>query len=260
MRNFTNYHLIYYFEVIFLKRSITFNYILKFALCFSLIIGVTLLSASLLNYSNSDTSTAILEGSTPTVIVIDAGHGGEDAGAVAQDGTLEKDLNLKIATLLYALCSLNGNECVMTRTDDSLLYDRYDDLENYTGKKKLYDLKNRVRITNEYENAVFVSIHMNNFSRSQYSGTQVYFSPNNARSEILARGIQNSTRTYLQPSNSRQVKRAGSDIFVLSSLECPSVLVECGFLSNEGELSNLKNEEYRLKLSLILFSSIIQSI
>ncbi|MBQ8737977.1 MAG: N-acetylmuramoyl-L-alanine amidase [Clostridia bacterium] len=243
-----------------MKRSTAFNYILKFTLCFSLIIGVTVLSASLLSYSIRDTSTAILEGATPTVIVIDAGHGGEDAGAVAHDGTLEKDLNLKIATLLYALCSLNGNECVMTRDDDTLLYDRYDDLENYTGKKKLYDLKNRVRIANEYENAVFVSIHMNNFSSAQYSGTQVYFSPNNAKSELLARVIQGSARTYLQPSNKRQIKRATSDIFVLSSLECVSVLVECGFLSNEGELANLKNEKYRLKLSLILFSSVIQTV
>ena len=243
-----------------MKNKYAFYYAMKFALCFALIIGVTLYSAFLLNLTLSDTGAVVLEDFSPTVIVIDAGHGGEDAGAVASDGTLEKDLNLKIAKLLYAFCELNGTKCVMTRDIDTLLYDKYDDLEDYTGKKKLYDLKNRVRIANELENAVFVSIHMNKFSLTQYSGTQVYFSPNNSKSEILARGIQNSMRTYLQPNNNRQIKRATSDIFVLSSLECPSVLVECGFLSNEDELLRLNDEKYRTKMSIVLFWSLVLAV
>ncbi len=205
----------------------------------------------------SDTSPIVLPKNDGIMLVIDAGHGGEDAGAVADDGTLEKDLNLKIALLIKALCEINGTNAIMTREDDRLLYDHYDELDDYKGKKKIYDLKNRVRITNEHENAVYVGIHMNKFSSAKYSGTQVYYSKNNPSSELLARAIQNSTRTYLQNSNNRQVKRADSSIYVLNSLDCPAVLIECGFLSNEGELNLLKSSDYQARLALTIFSATI---
>ena len=205
----------------------------------------------------SNTSPTFSSKKDDFVLVIDAGHGGEDAGAVASDGTLEKDLNLEIALALSALCELNGTRHIMTREDDRLLYDLYDDLEDYTGHKKLYDLKNRVRLTRECEGAVFVSIHMNKFPQEKYSGTQVYFSKNNAQSELFAREIQNTIRLNLQPNNNRQIKGATSDIYVLNSLECPAILIECGFLSNESELSLLKSDPYRAKLALTVFSAVL---
>ena len=233
-------------------------YGVKFLLCAVLSLAVILGIAYGFTRAKGQAPDAMASASVRTpVIVIDAGHGGEDAGAVAQDGTLEKDLNLKIALCLEALCEINGNSAVLTREDDRLLYDYYGELNDYTGKKKIYDLKNRVKIANEQEDAIFVSIHMNNFSSSKYSGTQIYFSPNNPSSEMLARTLQNSTRTYLQPSNNRQIKRADSSIYVLNSLPCPAVLIECGFLSNEGELEKLKDESYRAKLSLVIFSGIL---
>ena len=108
----------------------------------------------------------------PTVI-IDAGHGGEDGGAVGVGGVLEKDINLNIARALYDSLSAKGINCVMTRTEDILLYDPTSD---YHGRKKVLDLAARLKIAKETPNSVFVSIHMNSFPQTQYSGLQVYYS------------------------------------------------------------------------------------
>jgi len=185
------------------------------------------------------------------VIVIDPGHGGEDGGAVAPDGTLEKTLNLEFSKTLCNTCKLLGIEAVMTRDTDTLLYDKYSDLSDYTGKKKVYDLKNRLRFTEELgENTVFVGIHMNKFSDPKYSGTQVYFSPNSPDSMSLAEGIQNKVKSALQPDNNRVIKKAGSSIFLLKRLKIPAVLAECGFLSNEAETLRLSTTEYKKEFSL----------
>ncbi len=194
------------------------------------------------------------ESNAPT-FVVDAGHGGEDGGAVANDGTTEKELNLEIATTLALLYELNGNKYAMTRDTDTLLYDKYNDLECYQGKKKIYDLKNRVKITKEYPLPVYVGIHMNSFSSSRYSGLQVYYSKNNKESKAFADYVQKNTSTYLQNNNTRKTKEADSSIFILSNLDCPAVLIECGFMSNETELANLKSSIYRQKLSSVIFAS-----
>jgi N-acetylmuramoyl-L-alanine amidase len=189
------------------------------------------------------------------LIILDAGHGGEDGGAVAIDGTTEKELNLEIAATLSLLYELNGNKYAMTRETDTLLYDKYNDLECYQGKKKIYDLKNRVKITKEYSSPVYVGIHMNSFSSSKYSGLQVYYSKNNETSKAFADTVQKNTATYLQNSNQRRTKEADSSIFILSNLDCPAVLIECGFLSNTEELALLKSSIYRQKLSAVIFAS-----
>lgn len=242
-----------------MKRKEAIFYTAKFVLCSILIVAVILVLGfalkGIISKRNNDTSPTVATNSDKSVLIIDAGHGGEDAGAVAPDGTLEKDLNLKIAHLVKVLCDLNGTSAVMTREDDSLLYDYYGDLNDYTGHKKLYDLKNRVKITEEYEKPIYLGIHMNKFSKTQYSGAQVYYSKNNEKSELFARNIQNSTKRYLQSENNRKIKQADSSIYVLNSLDCPAVLVECGFLSNENELSSLKNPDYQAKLALVLFTS-----
>ena len=225
-------------------------------ICIVLFVGFTF--TKYLKSKKTTTSLPVFEKSDKTVIVIDAGHGGEDAGAVAPDQTLEKDLNLEISNLIYALCKLNGNEAKLTRSEDTLLYDYYNDLENYTGKKKVYDLKNRIKITEEEENPIYVGIHMNKFQESKYSGLQVYYSKNNDLSKKLGSIIQENAKNYLQPNNRRKIKEASSSIHILDTLECPSVLIECGFLSNEEELENLKNENYRASLSLVIFSSILE--
>lgn len=189
-------------------------------------------------------------------VVLDAGHGGEDAGAIAPDGTLEKDLNLEISNLVKGLCILNGINVKMTRENDMLLYDYYNDLENYKGQKKIYDLKNRLKIAEEHPEALYVGIHMNKFSQAKYKGTQIYYSKNNETSQLVASDLSKSIKTYLQSSNNRQIKKADSSIYILNNIKNPAILVECGFLSNDEELRNLKTEEYRAALALVIFSSI----
>ncbi len=192
----------------------------------------------------------------PTVI-IDAGHGAPDGGCVGADGTQEKDLNLIIAKNVYAILRSADIPCVMTRTEDELLYDRFNDLEDYTGKKKIYDVKNRLRIAESYGSAILVSIHMNAFPDGKYSGLQVYYSDNNKDSVKLAEQIQNIAREYLQSDNTRNIKRAGSSIYLLDRIQTPGVLVECGFLSNAEELELLKSEKYQKELSVTLSCAII---
>lgn len=185
------------------------------------------------------------------LVVIDPGHGGEDGGAVAADGTLEKTLNLEFSKTLYATCKVLGIDAVMTRDTDTLLYDKYSDLEDYSGKKKVYDLKNRLRFTEECgDDVLFVGVHMNKFSATRYSGTQIYYSPNSEKSAEMAQLLQNKIKTALQPENDREIKKAGSSIFLLKRLTVPAVLIECGFLSNEAETLRLCSTDYKKEFSL----------
>lgn len=244
-----------------MKQEKPLFYAIRFALisfiCAAIIfvLGVTI--TGYMKNAKSTTSLPVFNESNKIRFVIDAGHGGEDAGAVADDGTLEKDLNLKIAHLLGAILELNGNEVVLTRENDTLLYDYYDDLKDYTGQKKVYDLKNRLKIAQKKENSIYVGIHMNKFPVSKYSGLQVYYSPNNDLSYDVATSVKSSVKKYLQPENKREVKRADGSIYILSHAEIPAVLIECGFLSNEAELENLKSQEYQRALALTLFSSLV---
>ncbi|MBR2444699.1 MAG: N-acetylmuramoyl-L-alanine amidase [Clostridia bacterium] len=237
-----------------------FLYSLRFFLLAVITIGsiaiMGLAITSHLNSRKTDTSLPVFGENDEYMIVIDPGHGGEDAGAIASDGTLEKDLNLEISNLLYALCQLNCTDAKMTRTEDTLLYDYYNDLSDYTGQKKVYDLKNRLKITESEENPVYVGIHMNKFSQSKYSGAQIYYSSNNDKSKELAGDLRSLIKTHLQRDNNRNIKKADSSIYILNNINAPAILVECGFLSNEKELSQLKDESYRSGLALTIFASI----
>ena len=193
------------------------------------------------------------ESSRP-VIVIDAGHGGEDGGAVGVNGVYEKDVNLSIALFLAEWLRADGYETVLTRSEDILLYDRN---SNYHGQKKVQDLATRRKIAEEYENAVFISIHMNAFPEAKYSGLQVYYSKNDPSSQALAEEIQACTRELLLPDNERKIKAATENIYLLDRLTCPAVLVECGFLSNPEECERLSTEEYQKKLAFSIYLSLV---
>lgn len=189
------------------------------------------------------------------IIVIDAGHGGEDGGAVGVSGKLEKDINLSIARKLKVFLDLSGYEVVMTRNDDKLLYK-----EGQESRKKFNDLNNRKEIVNSIENAILVSIHQNKFPIEKYNGLQVYYSPNDEASETLANLIQDNTKDFLQNDNNRETKQAGKNIFILKNVTCPAVLVECGFLSNRKEEANLCNSDYQKTLAYIIFLSLTEFI
>lgn len=203
---------------------------------------------------------ASVNNSVVPIVVLDPGHGGEDGGCSADDGTMEKELNLYISENVRNILTAAGYPAVMTRTEDTLLYDLYGDLNDYTGKKKVYDLRNRLRFFEESGAQMLVSIHMNKFPDKKYSGLQVYYSKGSGESVSLADRIQNYTEKYLQTGNDRLTKAATSKIYLLNRCEKTAVLVECGFLSNDGECESLKDPEYRKKLSLCIASAIIDQV
>lgn len=189
------------------------------------------------------------------VIVIDAGHGGVDGGAVASDGTNEKDINLDIALKLNELMKLNGFSTVMTRTEDISIHD--DDATTIR-QKKVSDLKKRLSILDDGDALCMISIHQNIYSSSKYSGTQVFYGKNNTLSETLADSIQNQVVTLMQPDNKRAIKQTTKDIYLLYNAQKPCVMVECGFLSNQEELSNLKDDEYQTKMAFAVFVGFLE--
>ena len=187
-------------------------------------------------------------------VVIDAGHGGEDCGAIGSSGVYEKDLNLEIATKLGEYLEASGFKIVYTRTEDKLLYSEE---ENVKGMRKIYDLKNRMSIANSQDNSILVSIHMNSYGTESASGLQVYYSENTEGSRTLAEKIQGEVRSTLQPANKRTVKR-GDNIYLLKNAECDAVLIECGFISNSEECKKLSEKEYQKELCFSILCGIIK--
>ncbi len=181
----------------------------------------------------------------PTVI-IDAGHGGEDGGCVAQDGTLEKDINLSISKKLSEMLRENGFTVKEIRTEDISIYSEN---AKTISQKKTSDLHNRLDIFNSNENNVVISIHQNQFNDSSYFGTQVFYSKNNENSKILAETIRKSVTQLLQNDNKRECKQADKSIYLLDNATVPAVIVECGFLSNESEREKLKTVEYQNEMA-----------
>ncbi len=192
------------------------------------------------------------ESESSPAVIIDPGHGGEDGGAVGADGTLEKHLNLAVSENVRDIFALFGIPVAMTREEDHMLYDYYCDLDDYTGKMKTYDLKNRLKMAEGSGAQLFLGIHMNKFPQTQYSGLQVYYSPNRSESESAASLIRTYAKNFLQPENNREIKKATSSIYILHRITMPAVLVECGFLSNEGECALLNTPEYRLRTAAVI--------
>lgn len=220
------------------------------------LVCVIIIFSSNMTGASAQSSYASEEGS-PVTVIIDAGHGGEDGGTQSRDGLLEKDLNLDIAKRLSLIFSQNGVNVIMTRSDDRLLYDKNGD---YKGRKKALDAQARLNIASEDPNAIFISIHQNYFSSSQYSGLQVWYSGNDNRSMELAQYIQSGVKNTLQPNNNRQIKLAGSNIYLLEHVKNPAVLIECGFLSNPEEAKRLSDPTYRQNLSEVIYRSVTEYI
>ena len=188
-------------------------------------------------------------------IIVDAGHGGEDGGAVALDGTCEKDINLDIALSLDKILRFYGYNVIMTRTIDTMTCDNGFKTQR---EKKISDIRNRFKIIDENPDAIFVSVHQNKFSDYTQSGAQVFYSANNLKSKNLADAIQNSFKANLQNNNKRLTKKSGTDIYLLYHSKIPSVLVECGFLSNSNDLNLLKSEKYRQMTAFIIADGILK--
>lgn len=183
-------------------------------------------------------------------IIIDAGHGGVDGGATSCTGVLESGINLEIALKLNDLMHLLGYRTKMIRTTDCSIYTKGETI----AAKKVSDLKERVRIVNETENAVLVSIHQNTFSDTQYHGAQVFY-PKTEGSMELAKQMQNGFCTTVNPGSNRKTKKA-SGVYLMDHIQCTGVLIECGFLSNPEEEAKLNDPVYQRKLCCVIGASL----
>jgi len=221
---------------------------LNIAVCYVLVFALFLVGTAL----GSRTVTVISENlpmEREHIIIIDAGHGGEDGGTTSCTGKLESGYNLEIALRLEDLCHLLGYDTVMIRRTDTSIYTKGETI----AQKKISDLKERVRIANSTENAVLISIHQNFFPESQYSGAQVFYG-NSDGSEDLAKLLQSKLVSSLNPGSRRQVKKGGG-IYLLDKMTCPGALIECGFLSNPEEEALLSCPEYQKKLVCVIASA-----
>ncbi len=184
-------------------------------------------------------------------IVIDAGHGGFDPGKVGIQGTLEKDINLKIALKLKEFLEAEHYQVVMTRDTDCGLYG-----ENDSNKKRT-DLSNRVKIINESNAFVAVSIHQNSFSQASSKGAQVFYYNTSGEGAKLANIMQETIKTTIGDGNHR-VAKENESYYLLKKTNCPLVIIECGFLSNANEEAMLLTEEYQQKMAEAIKKGIME--
>lgn len=185
-------------------------------------------------------------------VVIDAGHGGVDGGTTSCTGILESDLNLEIALRLDDLMHLLGIQTKMIRTTDCSVYTE----DGSIAHKKISDLKERVRIVNSTDNGILVSIHQNYFSQSKYSGAQVFHN-DFQNSKEMATLLQKELIRCLNPNSNRMIKNA-TGIYLMEKVQCPALLVECGFLSNPQEEALLRDSAYQKKLCCVIASTCSQ--
>ena len=186
-------------------------------------------------------------------VVIDAGHGGADPGKVSVDGSLEKDINLKIALKLQKFLQMQDVDAVLTRDSDGGLYD-----EN-ASNKKVQDMKNRVAIIEERQPALTVSIHQNSYPDEAVKGAQVFYYGQSKEGKKLAETLQESLVGQLDQKNHREAK-ANESYYLLKKTESPTVIVECGFLSNYEEAQKLSSELYQEKTAWAIHLAILQYI
>ena len=183
--------------------------------------------------------------------VLDAGHGGEDGGAVGADGLLEADVNLAVTLRTDALLGLFGQPAVLTRSSAEI---QYPDSASTTRQRKRYDQQSRAALVNTTPGAVLVSIHQNQYPAAQPSGAQVFFGKASG-SEALGKTIQANLCAHC--GTNRQATPISEDIYLLREAACPAVLIECGFLSNPQELELLRTEPYQTRLSVCIAAGCI---
>lgn len=214
------------------------------------LIGIVLLLALALGRLNSLAEPAIEPSMIPRTgpLVLDAGHGGEDGGAVSLTGAPESNINLAIVLKLRDVLGLYGVDPILLREEDISLHDSD---ANTLREKKRSDLKNRVAAIGEVEGGTLLSIHQNTYPSSRYHGAHVFYAPTEG-SQALAEHFQNSIKAALQPDNQRAAKKIPDSVYIMNHVTCPAILIECGFLTNPGEEAMLRDEEYQRKLAAVV--------
>lgn len=230
--------------ILFIKKRY-FIFIVSFMILS--VIGLGVISFKTASVTTSAT------GRVTKTIILDAGHGEPDGGAVGLSGVTEADLNLEVAKNLQKLLKKDRFNVIMTRTDEKGIFD---ESLNTIKKKKVSDMHNREKIMNSSGGDIFLSIHMNKFTDSKYSGPQVFYSPTLPQSENIADRIQKELISQLEPEMEREIKKADNSIYLLKQAQIPAVLVECGFLSNIKEEKLLSSDEYQEKIAKAIYKGI----
>lgn len=232
-------------EKVFLRRRI--------GVLFCIVGFFTILSSISVFFLKPAKETMLSSKSMP-IMIIDPGHGGEDGGAVAPDGTQEADVNLAISRRLNAAARLCGVRTLMTRSSEHINYPTEADS---IAARKTADQKQRVERINQTENDVLISIHQNWYPTSAPHGAQVLYTKTTGSQEFGTMLHEQLIQT-LDTENRRVASPVSDEIYLMRNVRCPAVLVECGFLSNPEELSRLQDSNYQLKLSLVMLSAYLQ--
>ena len=192
-----------------------------------------------LSFEKIDQMVSALAGDYMPTIVLDAGHGGEDGGAVSKSGIVEKNINLAIAMDLKPMLEMSGFRVVMIRDSDVSVGDNTLDTVK---ARKTSDMHNRLKIIEE---------------NGKYSGAQIFYGTKNPKSQALADTTQKTISTLLQPDNQRETKPATDSIYLLRNANVPAVIVECGFLSNAGEAKKLSQPEYQKQMAFAIYQGFL---
>ena len=212
------------------------------------VVLIFILSFTAYNYADSVPKSE----TDPNILVIDAGHGGMDGGAVGKNGTLEKDINLKVSKYLKEIAEKNGKNVIMTREEDvSLSTTESQKVRN----QKRSDLENRRQILQKNNTGIFVSIHMNQYDSEEVRGAQVFYA-DNPKSRDLANKIQTSLINGIADGNKRVAKPAPSNLYIFKGCESTAVVVECGFITNNKDFEKIKDATYQRKAAKAIFDAV----
>ncbi|MBQ6570680.1 MAG: N-acetylmuramoyl-L-alanine amidase [Clostridia bacterium] len=218
-----------------------------------LIFSMLIFAVGLSRKGEKTTACAAVVNTDLNTVIIDPGHGGVDGGAVGVGGEVEKEINLAISLKLRDILEKAGYKVIMTRDTDISIHD---ESAKTIRAQKTSDLHNRLKIINDNPDAVFISVHQNTIGDRRVHGGQMFYSPNNACSKMLAACIQDSFRENVQPDNNKTVKQAGKNLFLLYNAQIPAVLCECAFLSNAQDVKDICSEEYQQKIAEAIFKGI----
>ena len=212
------------------------------------VVFIFVLSLSMYNYAQNQPQPQV----NPDLLIIDAGHGGMDGGAVGVSGTLEKDVNLKVAKFLKEIAEKNGKKVLMTREEDISLHTTE---SKKVRDQKRSDLENRRQMLQSNSTGIFVSIHMNKYDSENVRGAQVFYADND-QSRTLATKIQTSLINGIADGNKRVAKPAPKTLYIFKGCSSTAIVAECGFLSCPQEEKLLATEDYQKKLSQCIYDGI----
>lgn len=219
-----------------------------------MVISLVLVILSIIEIKTSSEEVIKVMPIASKTIIVDAGHGGIDPGAMTDDESIkEKDINLKIVKKLKELIESSGAVVILTRNDDTSLY--VEGEGKTTRQKYNENLRNRKKIIDESSADMFVSIHLNKFEQSKYYGAQTLYPEGKEEDKKLANYVQNELKRVVDNTNNRKIK-SRDNIYLIKNNKIPSILIECGFLSNEKEAKLLNDEEYQDKIAWAIYVGI----